>query len=414
MQLNSALLLCIMHQRRINGTILKLLLARKRGFSRRMKLAKKRRITQKRRLWYKPGRTDLWWQNLISGVAPKEFWKKNFRLTDTMFFELVENLYPYILPNPNSPNTRAISAEKKVAIALYFLKDSGSVNMTANSFGIAINTASSIIFEVCYAITKYLGPKFLHLPKTEDEMRKKISEFEAKFGMTQAFGCIDGTHIPISCPSKHSQDYFNYKHFYSLNVQAVCDFKGTFMNVECMWPGSVHDAKVFANSFINKALCNKKIPIIYQTISQNHIMVPNYLISDPAYPLIPYCMKEYTCCRNNEEVIFNAMLRSARNPIECAFGRLKARWQILTKPITLKIEHVPFIIYACFVLHNLCEHHKVNIDDEILSSQIECIKANEVNHCQRPDPIFSCNDGEGEVIRRTLTQYISENIVQSE
>ena len=94
MQLNSALLLCIMHQRRINGTILKLLLARKRGFSRRMKLAKKRRITQKRRLWYKPGRTDLWWQNLISGVAPKEFWKKNFRLTDTMFLNLLKIFTP--------------------------------------------------------------------------------------------------------------------------------------------------------------------------------------------------------------------------------------------------------------------------------------------------------------------------------
>ena len=93
-QLNSALLQCIMHHRKINGTILKLLLARKRGFSRQMKLAKKRRITQNRRLWYKPGRTDLWWQNLLSGVAPKEFWKKNLGLTDTMFFELVEYLYP--------------------------------------------------------------------------------------------------------------------------------------------------------------------------------------------------------------------------------------------------------------------------------------------------------------------------------
>ena len=142
-------------------------------------------------------------------------------------------------------------------------------------------------------------------------MRKKISEFETKYGMTQAFGCIDGTHIPISCPNKHSQDYYNYKQFYSLHVQAVCDFKGTFMDVECMWPGSVHNAKVFANSLINKQLCNKKIPVIYQTISHSHIMVPNYLIGDPAYPLIPYCMKEYTSCKRNEEIIFNAMLRSA-------------------------------------------------------------------------------------------------------
>ena len=36
---------------------------------------------------------------------------------------------------------------------------------------------------------------------------------------------------------------------------------------------------------------------------------------------------------SNEEVLFSQMLRSARNQIECAFGRLKARWQILQRPL---------------------------------------------------------------------------------
>jgi hypothetical protein len=57
-------------------------------------------------------------------------------------------------------------------------------------------------------------------------MRQKVSEFETKFGMVQAFGCIDGTHIPMKRPIVDSQDYFNYKQFFSLNVQAVCDFYG--------------------------------------------------------------------------------------------------------------------------------------------------------------------------------------------
>ena len=36
---------------------------------------------------------------------------------------------------------------------------------------------------------------------------------------------------------------------------------------------------------------------------------------------------------SNEEVLFSQMLRSARNQIECAFGRLKTRWQILQRPL---------------------------------------------------------------------------------
>ena len=39
------------------------------------------------------------------------------------------------------------------------------------------------------------------------------------------------------------------------------------------------------------------------------------------------------------------MLRSSRNPIECAIGRLKARWGFLTRTIDLKLENVPVAIF---------------------------------------------------------------------
>lgn len=156
-------------------------------------------------------------------------------------------------------------------------------------------------------------------------MRQKVSEFEAKFGIVQAFGCIDGTHVPIKRPVKDPQDYYCYKGFYSLNIQAVCDYRGTFMDVDCRWPGSVHDAKVFANSSISHKLREQHLPQTFQTLIPGLDKIPNYLIGDPAYPLTPYCIKEFKTCNENAQVVFNGLLRAARNPIECAFGRLKAR-----------------------------------------------------------------------------------------
>ena len=134
--------------------------------------------------------------------------EEKFSFVREEFNKLLAEIRPYISPNPLSPNYRALTSEKKLAITLYYLKDTGSLGMTANSFGIAMCTASTVIFVVCKVICKYMGHKYLHLPKTQDEMREKISEFEMKFGMTQAFGCIDGTHIPIQCPVENSQDYF--------------------------------------------------------------------------------------------------------------------------------------------------------------------------------------------------------------
>ena len=88
-------------------------------------------------------------------------------------------------------------------------------------------------------------------------MLPKISEFEAKFGMTQAFKCIGGTHIPLKVPTINFQGHYIYKHFYSLNVQGVCNNKGYFIDVHCRWPGSCHDTKVYENSSINRKIEHK-------------------------------------------------------------------------------------------------------------------------------------------------------------
>ena len=91
-------------------------------------------------------------------------------------------------------------------------------------------------------------------------MRKVVTGFELKFGLLQAFGCIYGTHVEIKRPIENAQDFFNYKQFFSFTVQAVFDSSGRFMDVECKRPGSVHDAKVFANSKINENLQTGNIP----------------------------------------------------------------------------------------------------------------------------------------------------------
>ena len=86
-----------------------------------------------------------------------------------------------------------LPANKKLAIPLYFLKDTGSILITANVFGTEFSTASKIIHEVCKAITKHLGSTYIRLPRTEEEMSQKTSEYESKNGMIQTFGCIDGS-----------------------------------------------------------------------------------------------------------------------------------------------------------------------------------------------------------------------------
>ena len=69
-----------------------------------------------------------------------------------------------------------------------------------------------------------------------------------------------------------------------------------------------------------KTTVKKKSNLFRKELLSYEEWVPQVLLADPAYPLLPYVIKEYDTCRSNEEVIFNQMLCSARNQIECALG----------------------------------------------------------------------------------------------
>ena len=51
-------------------------------------ILKKRKIRWKRRFWVTPGRTDLWWQNIIQNLCLEEDW----RMSKNKFMKLVDEL----------------------------------------------------------------------------------------------------------------------------------------------------------------------------------------------------------------------------------------------------------------------------------------------------------------------------------
>ena len=140
----------------------------------------------------KKNRTEDWWLKMIDEEASASSWKKNFRKTKDSFMKLLAKTSPLILPKSNSPNYRLLSADKKFAVILYYLKDTGSLLMTGNTFGFHQCTVSKTLIEVCDAINKVVEWDYLFLSRNEEEMRKVVSKFELKCGLLLVLGCIDG------------------------------------------------------------------------------------------------------------------------------------------------------------------------------------------------------------------------------
>lgn len=156
---------------------------------------------------------------------------------DCVFIALADEIRPYLQPGRSPRGLDVLSVKKQLALTLYFLKDRGSLSMTANAFGIACCTVSVIVRKVCDVIARVWGPKYIKLPSTEQQMKDIVKGMEDKYGFPQAFGCVGGTHIAINQPTENPHDYFSYKQKYTLNVQAVCDWRGLFIDVEVKWPG---------------------------------------------------------------------------------------------------------------------------------------------------------------------------------
>ena len=110
---------------------------------------------------------------------------------------LVDMIREEVAPDSRSFRSDTVTAEKKVAMTLYYLKDQGSFRQTGNTFGVSKATLSITLRVVVNAIINILRKKYIVLPSTRAELEKVAGNFEKKIVFPQIIGCVDGTHIPI-------------------------------------------------------------------------------------------------------------------------------------------------------------------------------------------------------------------------
>ena len=153
----------------------------------------------------------------------------------------------------------------------------------------------------------------MKLPETAARVENLTQKVLEHHGFPQCIGAIDGTHIAIRQPNQNYADCINRKGFTSVNVRALCDYRYCFLDVVMRWPGSVHDSRIFLQSNLNQKLWNKFVPSCEKQIVKGEMKVPICILGDPAYPLLPFLMKEYPKGGKDErEQYFGYRLSSTR------------------------------------------------------------------------------------------------------
>jgi hypothetical protein len=219
---------------------------------------------------------------------------------------------------------------------------------------IAKSAVASIVKEVSCAI--WMALQLRHMPNPLVEMFKKIAEeFRSLWNFPNCIGSIDGKHIRLKCPRNSGSQFFNYKQFHSMVLQAVVDARMKFIAVDVGAYGKQSDGGVFRYStlFQNLETGTLQVPDAV-ALPNSDIIVPHVFVGDEAYPLTSYLLKPYSRrTLDKNKAIFNYRLSRARRITECAFGVCASKWRVLNRPIETKVSTAEDTVKCITLLHNI-------------------------------------------------------------
>ncbi|XP_069192090.1 putative nuclease HARBI1, partial [Procambarus clarkii] len=202
-------------------------------------------------------------------------------------------------------------------------------------------------------------------------------------------GAIDCTHVPIKAPKVEENIYVNRKQYHSLNIQVVSNPDNVIMDFCARYPGSTHDAFIWANSRLHDrfeagefgiSYLLGKICILYMIFKDVCTFYKlNIYAGDSGYPLQHNLLTPFTNPENPPEELYNRSHARTRVVIEKTFGVLKSRFRCLHRSggsLQYEPDKCAKISVACMLLHNYCIEQRIPLeeiidDDFIMNENVE-------------------------------------------
>lgn len=193
------------------------------------------------------------------------------------------------------------------------------------------------------------------MPEPTEKSHLETAEgFKKYANFPNLIGAIDGKHIRIIKPQHTGSQYYNYKHFYSIVLLAICDANYNFIDIDVGCYGKSADSTINEYSEWTKKIKqgNYNIPNP-RPINDNGVPIPFTFIGDEGFALSEHLQRPYAGkFLPREKRIYNYRLTRARRFIECTFGLLSNKFKIFNRPLNVSVEFSVDIVKACCVLHN--------------------------------------------------------------
>lgn len=276
----------------------------------------------------------------------------------------------------------------------------------AFSFRISKSRIAVIVIEVCQAIWKKLLMTHMAPPTTEDFINIAKTFWE-KWQFPNCVGCLDLKHVRIRCPPKSGSMYYCHHSFYSIGLLTLTDANGKFIMVNIGSYGKENDAGVFAGCSLRQGIDTGDIRLPSEKdLPGTSTKVPFVILGDEAFPLLPYLMRPFPRSaleENDENSIFNYRLSRARMIVECSYGAIYSKFNLLGKAIETKVENAVHIVKAITLLHNIIK------DLEVVAVETTQKAINPTSSATRKGTAQNATSKMAAGVRKKFAKYFKEH-----
>ena len=191
-----------------------------------------------------------WWELVWNSYSDGRF-KKTFRISKATFTFILGKIRPYL--ERKTINEDPISPECRLGVCLYRLARGDYYYTIAEMVGLGTSTVQTIVAQVCHIIVENPWQEFVtgYMPQYPESFKMKMQEMHHMWQFPFCWGAVDGSHIPIKCPSGGAEarkEYYNFKHFYSVVLMVIADARYRFVWGSCGYSGNSHDAIILQST----------------------------------------------------------------------------------------------------------------------------------------------------------------------
>nr|XP_043609552.1 uncharacterized protein LOC122581392 [Erigeron canadensis] len=285
------------------------------------------------------------------------YFRKKFRMEKSMFLKIVDDIeanFPYFQDGFDVCGRGSFKPLQKVASVVRQLATGNLPDEYDEYLHMAARTGRESLDHFCDAIIKLYGREYLRRP-TQHDVARIFQAQEERHHMPGMLGSIDCTHVEwLKCPRHLKGQYTRGDHgvpTIMLEITASQD----------MWiwhayfgaPGSNNDINVLNQSDLYLTERNGTTPNTSFYVN-NRFYKRDYYLTDDIYNKYSTFVKAYPYPTDPKKKRFKKLQEGARKDVERAFGVLKAKWNILRRPLRPMIkDKIGQYVYTACILHNM-------------------------------------------------------------